>query len=136
MTRMAAFWSLAILLIYGCMSLHTQLGVSFGETATNSLVPGLKKIPLLGVIPNISFFVTAAVALGGLWLINRWLNRAKNADLLIDTEQELRKVTWPTMEETINGSILVMSCVLFLMAFLAGTDYVLAVVVRRVLLGH
>jgi len=34
-------------------------------------------------------------------------------------------VTWPTIEEAINGSIVVVICVLFLMAYLAGADWLL-----------
>ena len=131
---MAAFWSLAILLVYGCMSLHTQLGVSFGSAVTDSVLGDVKKIPLLGVVPNISLLVSLGVLLSGLWFLNRWLNKPNNADLLIETEHELRKVTWPTLDETINGSVLVIGCVLFLMAFMAGADYILAILSKKVLL--
>ncbi len=134
MARMAAFWSLAVLLVYGCMSLHTQLGVSFGESMTKPLV-GMEKIPLIGVVPNLSLLISVGVCLLGLWWLNRWLNKPVHADLLIDTEHELRKVTWPTLDETINGSVLVIGCVLFLMAFMAGADYILAILSKRILLG-
>lgn len=132
MARMAAFWTLAILLVYGCMSLHTQLGISLGETATKPLI-GIDTIPILGLVPNLALIISLSVFFGGLWLLNRWLNKPKNADLLIETEHELRKVTWPTLEETVNGSMLVVGCVVFLMAFLAGTDYLLARILRFVL---
>ncbi|MFT4648654.1 MAG: preprotein translocase SecE subunit [Glaciecola sp.] len=136
MVRMAAFWSLAILLFYGCVSLHTQLGVSFGESMTKPLVSGFERIPLLGMVPNGSL-VVSIIALGvGLTILNRWLSKPNNADLMIDTEHELQKVTWPTLEETISGSVLVIGCVLFLMAFLAAADYGLAVIARRVLLNE
>ena len=131
---MTAFWSLAILLVYGCMSLHQHLGIYVGESVTKSLLP-INKIPFLGVVPNLSLLISFGVFLLGLWLLNGWLNKPKNAELLIDTEHELRKVTWPTLEETINGSVLVVICVLFLMAFLAGADYVLAIISKRILLG-
>ncbi|MFT5198141.1 MAG: preprotein translocase SecE subunit [Planctomycetota bacterium] len=136
MVRMAAFWSLAILLFYGCVSLHTQLGVSFGESMTKPLVSGFERIPLLGMVPNGSL-VVSIIALGvGLTILNRWLSKPNNADLMIDTEHELQKVTWPTLEETISGSVLVIGCVLFLMAFLAAADYGLVVIARRVLLNE
>ncbi len=134
MVRMAAFWSLAILLFYGCVSLHTQLGVFFGESMTDTLVPGFDRIPLFGMVPNGSLLVSAIALAIGYTLLNRWLNTPKNADLMIDTEHELQKVTWPTLEETISGSVLVIGCVLFLMAFLAAADYGLAAIARRVLL--
>ncbi len=132
---MAAFWSLAVLWVYGCMSLHTQLGVSFGESVTKSLLGSVEKIPLLGVVPNLSLLISVGAMLLGLWWLNRWLNKPVHADLLIDTEHELRKVTWPTLDETINGSVLVIGCVLFLMAFMAGADYILAIISKRILVG-
>ncbi len=135
MVRMAAFWSLAILLFYGCVSLHTQLGVSFGASMTDTLVPGFDRIPLFAMVPNGSLLVSAIALAVGYTILNKWLSTPKNADLMIDTEHELQKVTWPTMEETISGSVLVIGCVLFLMAFLAAADYALATVARRILLG-
>jgi preprotein translocase SecE subunit len=62
---------------------------------------------------------------GSLALLYRWQQAPKQADLLIETESELRKVTWPTLSETMTSSIVVMLCVLFLMAFLAGSDVLL-----------
>ena len=57
------------------------------------------------------------------------------ADLLIETESELRKVTWPTVPEAVRSSIVVIACVLFLMAFLAGADWLLGRWADRLLLG-
>ena len=71
-----------------------------------------------------------------LWLLYRWQNKPKTADLLIETETELRKVTWPTLDETIKGSVTVMVCVLILMAYLAGADWLLARWAKLVLLGR
>ena len=65
--------------------------------------------------------------------IHAWLERPKNADLLIETEIELRKVTWPTSQEVFSSSLVVVVCVILLMAFLAGADWFLARVVSPVL---
>ena len=43
-----------------------------------------------------------------------------------EVREEGRKVTWPTMREVVNSSVVVIVSVLFLMAFLAGADIVLA----------
>ena len=58
------------------------------------------------------------------------------ADLLIETESELRKTTWPTMDEVINSSIVVVVTVLVLGAFLALADSVLARVMAYFILGQ
>jgi preprotein translocase SecE subunit len=69
------------------------------------------------------------------WLLYRWQNSPKVADLLIDTESELGKVTWPTMTDAVNSSIVVMGVVVFLMAFMAGADIVLAWWTKALLIG-
>ncbi|MCP3919153.1 MAG: preprotein translocase subunit SecE [bacterium] len=132
MARMAAFWTLAILIFYGCASLRNELVVRFSSLG----VPiGGVRIPVLGLDLTPALLIAGLILGASLWLLYRWQNKPKNADLLIDTESELRKVTWPTLEEAINGSIVVIFCVLFLMGFLAGTDYVLGELAKIVLLG-
>ena len=129
--RMIAFWSAILLVLYGCTSLRRELAVWFPGTLADPIghdpeVPGSgMKLPVLGVELSPAFMIAAAVFLGLAFLIYRWLDQPKNADLLIETESELRKVTWPTIQETISGSTIVILCVAFLMAFLAGADWVL-----------
>ena len=60
----------------------------------------------------------------GLFLLKRWQNKPKMADLLIDTEGELRKVSWPTIDEVLTTSMVVVVFVVFIGAFLALTDMV------------
>ena len=55
------------------------------------------------------------------------------ADLLIDTESELKKVTWPTGEEVANSSFVVIVSVLFIMGFLAVADFIIAKLAGRLL---
>jgi preprotein translocase SecE subunit len=124
MVRMAAYWSLAVLLFYGCHSLYyaligqfPQLGDAFG----NDL-----KIPVVGIPLNASLLISGLVLAAGLFLLFRWQNTPQNAELLIETESELRKVTWPTMTEAVGSSVVVIVTVAILMAFLAGSDWVLA----------
>jgi preprotein translocase SecE subunit len=69
------------------------------------------------------------------FFLYRWLEKPVNADLLIDTESELRKVTWPTFKDVVNSSLVVIICVVFLMAFLAGTDWMIARVTRLLWFG-
>jgi len=132
MARMAAFWTLAVLIFYGCTSLRDALV---------ALSPGGLGRTLGIHIPVLGMDVTPAILIAGLvlglclWLLYRWEEKPKNADLLIDTENELRKVSWPTIEEAINGSWTVVFTVLFLMAFLAGTDWLLGRIAHRLLAG-
>jgi preprotein translocase SecE subunit len=123
MARMVAFWTLAVLLFYGCVSLNTELASRFPDNLGRAI--GGARIPLLGIDVTPAFLVSLVVFFGAFVLLYRWQQTPKTADLLIDTESELRKVTWPTLNEAINSSVIVIVCVAFLMAFLAGSDWVL-----------
>ncbi|MEL6312166.1 MAG: preprotein translocase subunit SecE [Pseudomonadota bacterium] len=133
MARMATFWSLAILLAYGCVRIRSELTAwkpeSFGEPL------GGITVPIVGLQLSLALLVAAGIFAAGLFFLNRFLEAPKNADLLIETESELRKVTWPTIDETIDGSIVVVVVVLFLMAFMAGADFVLGEFFSRIILG-
>ena len=72
-----------------------------------------------------ALLISGVVLAGGLLLVLRYLERPKNVDLLIETESELCKVSWPTVTEAIRSSVVVMVCVIVLMVFLAGADFVL-----------
>ena len=125
LTRLAAFWSTAALAYYGCVSLRQTLSTTFHGVLATPLFPSMKQIPVLGLNLNTALLITAA-ALGASWyFLYRWQQTPKIADLLIETETELRKVTWPTVSEAVNSSLIVIACVLFLMAFLAGADFLL-----------
>jgi preprotein translocase SecE subunit len=135
LARLAAFWALAILLFYGCVSLHRTLSAAFGGALSHALIPSMKQIPVLGLAFNLALLITAVV-LGAAWyLLYRWQQTPKIADLLIETESELRKVTWPTISEAVNSSVVVIICVAFLMGFLAGADWLLGQWTTLILTG-
>ena len=130
--RLAAFWGLSALLLYGGMALHRELGARFPST-TRAL--GGIRIPLLGWDLSPVFLAAAALVCGGAWGLFRWLQSPRTADALIDTEGELKKVTWPAGQEVVSSSVVVIASVLILMGFLAGADMVLARFLRGLLLG-
>lgn len=129
---MFAFWSLAFFLAFGCKFLHTQLvsKVDALEPAIGGLV-----LPVVQVAVNGAFLIAMAVFVVGLLFLLRWQRQEKVADFLIDTEGELRKVTWPTMPDVINSSIVVIVCVLFLMGFMAAADWFFGQVARNLFVG-
>lgn len=130
--RLTAFWSLAILVFYGATSLRTEL-VSQAESLAKPL--GGIRIPVLGIDLSPAFLAAAAVFGIGMFFLVRWLERPRQADLLIETESELKKVTWPSLEETINGSVVVILCVVFIMVYLAGADWLLGRWAKIILIG-
>lgn len=138
--RMAAFWTLAILLLYGSFKLKTELTAGFPETigkpfGADERGLGGMRIPIIGMNVSPALLIGVATACLSLWLLHRWLEKPKRADLLIDTEHELRKVTWPSLNEAVDGSIVVVVVVLFLMGFMAAADYLLGMIFKRFVIG-
>lgn len=129
--RLAAFWLCVTLLLYGCIALETTLSTYLGLGET---IAGIS-VPLLSWPLTWALILTATLFGGGTWLLHVVLHKPKNADLLIDTETELRKVTWPTMDDVVNSSIVVVLSVLFLLAFLFGADYVIGRIMTNLLLN-
>jgi len=132
MARMATFWILALLIFYGCSSLRDTLVSQFPASMGDPLAG---RVPILGFEVTPALLIAAAVLAGALFLLYRWEETPKNADLLIETEQELRKVAWPSLDEAIKGSWTVVITVTFLMGFLFAADYLLARVAKFVLSG-
>ena len=132
MTRMASFWSLALLLLFGCYFLHTVLLSYVG--ALKEPLGGIS-IPIVSIPLTGSFLICSLLFVGGIAALFGWMQRPKVADFLIDVEAELRKVTWPTGQEVVNASIVVVITVVVLMAFLAGSDFLIGQVVNRLIFG-
>ncbi|MBL8692997.1 MAG: preprotein translocase subunit SecE [Planctomycetes bacterium] len=62
-----------------------------------------------------------------------WLNRPHVADLLIETEAELKKVTWPTMPDTASSSLIVLITVLVIFLLVAVYDFGLSQLIDKLL---
>ena len=52
-------------------------------------------------------------------------------DLLVDTQGELQKVSWPGRQELSRSTIVVLACVLLLGAFLYVVDLIVSIVMTR-----
>ena len=118
---MIAFWSVFLLLGYGVLGefryfldkvVLKPAGVDTGAWTT---------LPLLG-----DFGPGAAIALGLQILIGiiiyRFINRPKISAALADTEDEMRKVTWPTWGDTWSGTLAVIVCVVVLLVYIFAAD--------------
>jgi preprotein translocase subunit SecE len=117
---MASFWGLFLLAAYGILG-------GFVHVLNNWLahfhvdVKPWTKIPILGDF-GIGAAISLAVQLLVGFLIYRFLNRPKVADMLIETETELRKVVWPSWADTWAGTMAVVVTVVVLLAYLAVAD--------------
>jgi len=133
LARMAAYWTVVLLVLFGCSFLHAVLVGNF--ESTRDAIGGIS-IPIVGQDLTPAFVVSAIVFAIGMIVTYRWQQRPKMADLLIDTESELRKVTWPGPQEVINSSMVVVVCVVLIGFYLAFADWFLARVMRYLLFGE
>ena len=68
--------------------------------------------------------VPGVLLLGGFWFGYRLVNWPRFADFLIAVEAEMNKVTWPSKDELIRASIVVMFTIFFLAIALFFFDIV------------
>ncbi|MCB9887860.1 MAG: preprotein translocase subunit SecE [Planctomycetes bacterium] len=131
--RMLAFWGLTLLVMYGCFysgGLVSVLDRWLGDANTTYVDP----FPLLGKLKTSSLIalgVLVAVAFG----FHLIMARPKVADALVETENEMRKVTWPTWGEAWQGTMAVTAMVVVLFLFLTGVDLMLITVMEMLMPG-
>jgi len=132
LARMFAFWSLVLMTLFGCVFLHEVLANNIAAMREPLLD---RPLPIVRVSLTWSFLLALGLFVGGAVWIWRWQQRPKVADFLIETENEMRRVTWPTSDDVVNTSMVVVICVLILMGFLAFTDWFLGRLFQNLLLG-
>ena len=126
--RMGAFWGLFILAGYGCLSSLVRTLSRWLPSITGSdktVEPWIQHFPLLGQLGLPEVISLLVLSAAGVWIYSI-LSRPRVADLLIDTENELKKVTWPSSTETVNGTVAVGLTVVALFFFLSAADSLIA----------
>ena len=68
-------------------------------------------------------FPAAGIFLGLGYGAFLFLNRERSADFLVETEGELRKVSWPARKEYVGSSVVVLIVVLVVSLFLTAVDH-------------
>lgn len=120
---MLSFWAILLLAAYGCFhsgGLVSVLDRYMGESNPVLIDP----FPLLGRLRVSTCLVLGVMLLTGI-VTYAVLHRPKVADVLIDTELEMQKVTWPTWGEAWQGTMAVTIMVVVLFLFLSAVDFLL-----------
>jgi len=136
--RMAAFWTLVLLALFGSNFIFEQLvQISSMRNPLGADEAGRNgwRLPVVGIDLSPAFLLCTTLFAVGVYAIHRWRSKPKVIDLLIDTEDELKKVTWPTMDDVVNTSIVVIFFVLFIAGFIAVADILLNRIVSVLILG-
>ena len=124
LARLVAYTVGGLLIVFGAW----RFFATFNQRGVAVLLPS---VPILGELTafNVGAIVVGIVGLMGLHLL---LNREKSVELLIETEQEMRKVSWPTLPEVWNATLVVVLVTVTLAVTMYGFDLVLARLFRLV----
>jgi len=79
--------------------------------------------------PLVFGVVVASVAFALMWRKGYFL---KISNYVQETKEELRKCSWPTREELIESTAVVMVAILLLGAFTVGADFIISLFVHLI----
>jgi preprotein translocase SecE subunit len=115
--RVSAYLLFGLLILFGAVRLHA----TFNVPGKGVLAEG---VPVIGSL-TIMKLIAAAVFLLGMLALHMVLNKASAANLLIDTEQEMRKVSWPSWPEVKSATFVVVIVTFVMGMSLFGFDQAL-----------
>ena len=79
---------------------------------------------IAGLFTGAEYIISGAILVAGLWFCFRLINIPRFADFLIAVEAEMNKVSWPTRQELVRSSIVVIFIIFFMAALLYGFDII------------
>jgi preprotein translocase SecE subunit len=115
--RGTAFWALA-----GFAYLYARRLYFWLDRFDSMQIRLVGEIPVLGapLTPGLLVALATFLVLAfGAW---KTVNAPRIADLLVDTELEMKKVTWPSFDESWKASLVVIFCVFVMTAYLTLAD--------------
>ena len=121
--RLSAYLLLGVIVLFGAYACHAEFN-TIGRGVGLPIFEGLPNLPLVGAVTWMKL-IALVVFLGGILAMHLALNSPKIADLLIDTEQEMRKVSWPSWSEVKSASLVVVAVTFVFGMALYGFDYAL-----------
>ncbi len=125
LTRWIAFWSVTALVVWGGLALYDWLvgTADFARTLLFEAGPEGSVIPVIEQRMNVAFLCCWVVVIGGTLVVQRMLlANPRNSEFLITTDEEVRKVTWPTWKDSYNSALVVLVFVAILAVFLVLSD--------------
>jgi preprotein translocase SecE subunit len=123
--RLSAYGLGGLLVVLGAWSLYAAINVPGQFRLVDA------ELPIVGTVTGYKV-IALVVGLAGLFGLHWVLNRPKNVDLLIETEQEMKKVSWPTLSEVWNATLVVTLVTLSFAVAMSVFDLVLRRLFRLV----
>lgn len=130
--RLSVNVALVLVMFLGAMELYSWwpeetewFGIRINWDKSLIPIQVFQDLPLLGVPFSWRFLLCTGLGLGLWWLIHRAISKPARVDTLIETELELKKVSWPTGAEARNATWIVVLVTIILTASLAFFDIAL-----------
>jgi len=119
LARLIAWVAALITLALGSAELYSWIQDPIDDVSLIPNVELFRDLPFFGTAFSWKFLLCALIFVAGLWLVRRLLTKKDTVDALIETEQELRKVSWPTRAESVNatGVVILVSVLLTVALF-------------------
>jgi preprotein translocase SecE subunit len=130
LARLISWVLVLIALFLGCVELYSWIYDTSDGPIINLEV--FRNLPLLGVPLSWKLLFCIALFFGMLWLILRYFRRPQTVDTLIETELELKKVSWPTKDESMNATWVVVLVTVLMTVTLSVFDGLLGALFRMI----
>jgi preprotein translocase subunit SecE len=130
--RIFALVSCLVLTLWACFNLYHWIApadIPQGSIWLDTDLAGIHILLSPYLVPSIVLFV---VALLTFWRVSQ---KPSVAEFLIETEGELRKMSWPARKEWVNSSLAVLVVIVIFIAFLFAVDTSLSYVFTRLKIG-
>ena len=141
LSRMLALLSGLFLIVWGARSLVHEMpavwpvtGDSLNQTWGGASDKEAWRVNAVIFDERLSpaFIAGALLLLGASFIWWRFLNRERWADLLIDMEQELRKVSWPTLSDAWQSTLVVTGFTVVIVVTILVYDVVIKGIIELV----
>ncbi len=129
--RWSSFVALLLMVLFGCVTVYSI-------PPTDSWwyqIEFQARIFAQDIIIRRMIFICLPVFIVGATAVFWFLNRAKVVDFLIETEGELRKVSWPQRKEWVNSTAAVLIVIVFVTLFLMVVIYLVGTGLQRLGIG-
>jgi preprotein translocase SecE subunit len=130
LARLTSWTLILVALFLGCVELYSWIYDRADAPVVDLEV--FRDLPLLGVPLSWKLLFCVALFFGLLWGVRRFLMRPKTVDTLIETELELKKVSWPTKDESMNATWVVVLVTVLMTATLSVFDGLLGMLFRMI----
>jgi len=130
LTRLVTWMVLVLGAAMGCVELYAWIQ----SPGDRSLIPlaWFAKLPVFAVPFSWKFLLCLIIFTGLMYFVRWFMARRGTTDTLIETELEMKKVSWPTKDESFNAMWVVVLVTVALTVTLAAFDGALHILLKLI----